>query len=395
MFHVPTKIHYGAGSIQDIRDYNLTSLCVIADPFLLENEVFQDAIKMIEDEGISYEIFSDIVPDAPLEKVVEGVTRLEENEHQAILAIGGGSTLDTAKAIGFFHGVIYKKPEKVMVFAVPTTSGTGSEVTSYVVIKDTKTGVKYPIRDEKLAPDVAILDTNFVMSMPPKITVDTGFDALTHAMEAYVSKNANHFTDVLARDAVKNVCTWLPKVLDMEDPEYARERLHVAACTAGIAFDQAGVGINHSLAHIVGARFGIPHGRANAILLPYVTAYNFNHMKEKKYLDLAEMFGAQGFSEEIKFRNMLKALIRARNKLGVPHSFRDAGVDEEEFKKQLEELAKIAYKDGCTSTNPVLPEISDLEMILCNAYYGDDPLQAPKKFRTSHTVIGRPSPGII
>ncbi|MDO5713159.1 MAG: iron-containing alcohol dehydrogenase [Tissierellia bacterium] len=394
MFHVPTKIHYGSGVIQEIKEYHLKSLCVIADPFLLENQIFQNGLDIIEKEGISYEIFSDIIPDAPLEKIVEGVARLEENGHEAILAIGGGSALDTAKSIGFFHDIIYSQKGKVMVFAVPTTSGTGSEVSSYVVIKDSKEGIKYPLRDERLIPDVALLDTDFVMTMPKQITIDTGFDTLTHALEALVSNKSNKFSDVFAKEAIKNVVEFLPKVVE-KNTRRNREKLHIAACMAGISFDQSGLGINHSLAHIIGARFGIPHGRANAILLPYVMKYNFEHMEDKKYLEVADYFEVEGFSKDIIFKNMIKHLIKMRNTLGIPNSLEKAGVNEKEFMNMLDEISAIAFQDGCTLTNPVEVTIEELKEILIQAYFGNRKGSKMMRSFVNHNVIANPSQGII
>lgn len=374
MFNVPTKIHYGAGALKHIGDYGLKSLCIIADPFLLKTDVFLKGLDLIKQLNIEYEIFSDIVPDAPLEKITEGVGRLEENSHEAILAIGGGSALDTAKAIGFFHGKIYPRMNRVKVFCVPTTSGTGSEVTSYAVVKDTKTGIKYPLSDEGLLPDVAILDTDFVKSMPRSVTVDTGMDALTHGIEGYLAKGADCFTDLFAKEAIRRVWGNLPKAAKDPD-EQTRENLHVAACMAGIAFERAGLGINHSLAHIVGARFHLPHGRANAILLPYVMAYHYEHGQKARYAELAEFLGCSGFSEDLKCRNFIRDVVKLKEELGVPVSFEKAGVDKDEFFKELEEMAEIAEKDTCTTTNPIPVPPKDLQEILTKVYYGKDPLK--------------------
>ena len=273
---------------------------------------------------------------------------------------------------------------KAQLVAIPTTSGTGSEVTSFAVISDKKNNMKYPLADYELTPNIAIIDPQFVMSLPKSATADTGLDVLTHALEAYVSVMASDYTDGLAMKAIQLVFKYLPRAYKngAEDAE-AREKMHNASCMAGMAFTNAFLGINHSLAHKLGAEFHIPHGRINAILLPYVIKYNSSKptkfvsfpkyeyfIADQKYYELAKKLGLKADNVEEGVNSLIEKIKQMNEHLGIPKSIKDAGIDEKEFLAKVDMLADRAFEDQCTTANPRLPLVSELKQIMLDCYYG-------------------------
>ena len=281
---------------------------------------------------------------------------------------------------------VYKFPElgkKAKMVAIPTTSGTGSEVTSFAVITDKEKNIKYPLADYELTPDIAIIDPEFVMSLPKAITADTGMDVLTHAIEAYVSVLASDYTDALALAAIKKVFKYLPKAYADGNDAKAREKMHNASCMAGMAFSNAFLGINHSLAHKVGAEFPISHGRANAILLPHVIKYNASKpdkftiwpknetfIADIRYSEIATLIGRPGKTVEEGVQNLIDAINELMEFMNMPKTFKDCGVDAKQFESRIPELADHAYEDQCTGANPKQPKVTDLEKILKIAFDG-------------------------
>lgn len=276
------------------------------------------------------------------------------------MAMGGGSAIDAAKAISFLYQKIAEK-DKPLCIVAPTTSGTGSEVTNFAVITDSDTHNKYPLVDDKLLPRIAILDPTLVRSVPPQVTADTGMDVLTHAIEANVSTAATDFSDALAEKAIRLVRDYLPRAYRQGEDMEAREHMHNASCLAGVAFNHASLGINHSIAHVIGGRFGIPHGRANAIVLPYVIEFN-SHMHEKHfqtdnraakiYAHIGIIINPGVYAGPQAVRNLTVAINKMNKDLGIPANLREAGVDEKTFMDTVSEMAEIAVKDKCTATNP-------------------------------------------
>lgn len=280
----------------------------------------------------------------------------------------------------------YKFPklgEKTKLVAIPTTSGTGSEVTSFAVITDKKKNIKYPLADYELTPDIAIIDPDLVMTLPKKITADTGMDVLTHAIEAYVSNMASDYTDGLAEKAVELVFDYLLTAYEDGTNRIAREKMHNASTIAGMAFTNAFLGINHSLAHKLGAEFHLAHGRANAIILPYVIKYNATKptkfvsfpkyeyfIADKKYAALAKRVGLKCGTTEEGVKSLIKAIQDLNERLGIPSTLQDEGINEEEFLSKLDELCDKAFEDQCTTANPRLPLVTELKQILLDAYYG-------------------------
>ena len=331
-------------------------------------------------ENSNYKIFEEIVPDPPIETVVAGIETLKNVNPDVIIALGGGSAIDAAKAIMDFSKKILKTSE-VEFIAIPTTSGTGSEVTSFSVITDNQKGCKYPLVSYDLLPDVAILDPELVKTVPNFITADTGMDVLTHAIEAYVSTNSNDFSDALAEKAIKLVFKYLVKAYKNGNDKEAREKMHNASCMAGMAFTNAFLGINHSLAHKLGGEFHIPHGRANAILLPHVIKYNatkpskfaaFPKYKEfvadKKFVEIAKFLGLKANTVEEGVQSLIDAVNNLLVELNIPKTIKECGVTEEAFLAKVDKLSLDAFDDQCTPANPRLPLVEELKEIYLTAF---------------------------
>jgi acetaldehyde dehydrogenase/alcohol dehydrogenase len=314
-----------------------------------------------------------------------------------VIALGGGSAIDAAKGMWLFYEQpdldfqelsmkfmdirkkIIKFPklgQKARLVAIPTTSGTGSEVTSFSVITDLATQTKYPLADYELTPDVAIIDPQFVQSVPPQITADTGMDVLTHAIEAYVSTFASDYTDALALHAIRLVFTWLPQAYHNGGNTKAREKMHNASCMAGMAFSNAFLGINHSLAHKLGGEYHISHGRANAILLPHVIAYNSQKptkfvsfpkyetfIADRRYAEIARELNLEFTTTEEGCRALIEAIRNLMRDLGMPTTIQEMGISEKTYFDSIPRLAEKAFDDQCTGTNPRYPLIRELEEI--------------------------------
>ncbi|MCX7772713.1 MAG: iron-containing alcohol dehydrogenase, partial [Clostridia bacterium] len=350
------------------------------------------------------EIFSEVEPDPSVETIKKGADLMKSFKPDVIIALGGGSAIDAAKGMWLF----YEHPEldfnvlklkfmdirkrvftfpnlgsKAKMVAIPTTSGTGSEVTSFAVITDKDRNVKYPLADYELTPDVAIIDPEFVLSVPASVTADTGMDVLTHAIEAYVSIMASDFTDGLAIKAIQLVFEYLPRAYKNGHDLEAREKMHNASTIAGMAFTNAFLGINHSLAHKLGGEFHIPHGRANAILLPHVVAYNAQKptkfvsfpkyktfIADKKYAEIAKALGLPAKTVEEGVKSLIEAIKNLMKELNVPMTIADCKVDRKLFMLKVPELADKAFEDQCTTANPRLPLVKELEELYMKAYQG-------------------------
>ena len=292
-----------------------------------------------------------------------------------MLAVGGGSAIDEAKAIMHFSRQIKGKSDMTFI-AVPTTSGTGSEVTSFAVITDTLKGVKYPLVDPGLLPDMAILDPSLVKTVPAAIVADTGMDVLTHALEAYVSIKANPFTDALAEKAALTVMKYLVcSYMDKEDST-ARAMMHYASCMAGMAFDKTSLGLNHAMAHNIGGKFKVPHGRTNTVLLPHVLEFNANltdyQQKEfsvaaTKYANLAVLAGLGGVNIRTSVKNLIHQVQKMQKELNMPVNFRACGLTSEDFRREEEALISGALSDACIATNPRSVSRQDIQAILKKA----------------------------
>ena len=358
-------------------------------------------------EYVHSQIFSDVEPDPSFATIKRGVEQMNEFKPDVIIALGGGSAIDAAKGMWLFYehpdadieGMklkfmdirkrTYKFPKlgkKAKLVAIPTTSGTGSEVTSFAVISDKEKNRKYPLADYELTPNVAIVDVDLVMSLPKSITADTGMDVLTHALEAYVSSMASDYTDGLAEKAAELVFKYLRDAYNDGNNKLAREKMHNASTIAGMAFTNAFLGVCHSLAHKIGAEFHLPHGRINAILLPYVIKYNGvkdpskfvsfpkyeYYIADKKYADISRRMNYPAYTNEEGVQSLIREVRKLADDVVIPHSFKEAGIDENEFMAKVDELADMAFSDQCTTANPRLPLVEELKQILIDSYYGKE-----------------------
>ncbi len=407
-FKVPNKIYFEAGSIAYLEKMpNISRAFIVTDESMVKFGYVDKILYHLRkrNEYVHSEIFSDVESDPSFDTIKKGVAMMNEFKPDVIIALGGGSPIDAAKGMWLFYehpeadveGLklkfmdirkrTYKFPvlgEKAKMVAIPTTSGTGSEVTSFAVITDKTLNKKYPLADYELTPDVAIIDPDLVMSLPQKITADTGMDVLTHAIEAYVSNMASDYTDGLAEKAVELVFKNLREAYNNGSNQYAREKMHNASTIAGMAFTNAFLGVNHSLAHKIGGEFHLPHGRINAILLPYVIKYNATkptkfvsfpkyeyYIADQKYADLSRRMNFPAYTNEEGVNSLIEEIKKLNADLGIPSSFKEQGVDEQEFLSKVDMLADRAFEDQCTTANPRLPLVEELKQILIDSYYGN------------------------
>ncbi len=404
-FKVPPKIYYEENSLNYLEDMaDVDRVFLVCDDGMVKlgyAERVIDALKRRQNE-VTIEMFSDVEPDPSTDTVMKGYKKMAAFEPDTIIALGGGSAMDAAKAMWMFYenpdteffGAKQKfldirkrtykiqKHEKATFLCIPTTSGTGSEVTPFAVITDSETGIKYPLADYALTPDAVILDPQFVMSVPKSVTADTGMDVLTHAIEAYVSVMASDYTRALSLQAIRLV---FENLVDstLNPNRENREKMHNASALAGMAFANAFLGINHSIAHKLGGEFGTPHGRTNAILMPHVIRYNakdpqkhamfpkYDYFRaDEDYAEIARVIGLKGETTEELVEALALEINELGKRLGIEMSFKDQGINKDDFDSKVDELAELAYEDQCTTANPKDPLISELKEIMLQAYYG-------------------------
>lgn len=407
-FKIPSKIYFEPNSVQYLRDMKgLNRVMIVADKTIEHLGYVQTVMDQLlaRKENVQVDLFLDIEPDPDIKTVYRGRDAMKSFKPDTIIAIGGGSVMDAAKIMWFF----YEKPEadfndlyqkfidirkrafkygqlgdKSQFVAIPTTSGTGSEVTPFAVISDKENNKKYPLADYALTPTVAILDPNFVLKLPANIAAMTGMDVFTHALESYVSILANDLTDGMSLHAMKLVFDHLPKSVSDSDP-VAREKMHNASTLAGMSFANSFLGINHSLAHKLGGEFHIPHGVANSILLPYVIKYNgekpqklalwpkYNeYVADVKYQNAARLLGLKADTPAEGVHSLAIACHELAIEIKVPTSLKEYGIDEQEFLSKVPALAELAFEDQCTPANPRQAMCKDMEQILIDAYYGNE-----------------------
>ena len=350
-FCCKTEIVSGAGAVEFLAELGAKRLFLVTDPFFAQN----GEAKRIADgaKAQHVELFDKVQPDPSVELAAEGTVRLKAFDPDVIVALGGGSAIDLAKAIKYFG-----KSEKPMV-AIPTTSGSGSEVTGFAIL--THGGIKHPLIDPLLLPDIAILDSDLLMGLPKSLVADSGFDVLSHALEAFAATDGGTVTDCLAREAFSMAYSALP--LSFAGQKEVRLKMHEASCLAGMAFTQAGLGICHAMSHALGGIFHIPHGRLNAILLPAVIGVNAS-CAEKKYAQIARAAGIGGGADAIAVRNLRSGLIRMRRELKLPETLSQAGADIKLVQSESENIVKTALADPCIKTNPVHANESILRQVL-------------------------------
>ena len=407
-FRVPPRIYFKQGAV----GVALRELCVkkkaliVTDKPLFQLGYTKKITDVLEDMGIAYQIFSEVAPDPDTDTVNRALHMARSFEPDVIIALGGGSPMDAAKIVW----LMYEHPEvkfedlamrfmdirkrvcmfpdlgsKAMMIAIPTTSGTGSEVTPFAVITDSATHIKYPIADYALSPNMAIVDPDLVLSMPKGLAAASGIDALTHALEALVSILATPFTDGIAYEAIRLIVDNLAlSVNDGANNPIARENMHYAATMAGMAFAQAFLGVCHSMAHKLGSAYNIPHGIANALLICQVIKFNANdrptkqgtfsqyHYPEgkRRYAKVAEFLNLGGKTDDEKVEKLIKAISKLKADINIPASIKDWGVDEKAFLENLDSLSELAFDDQCTGANPAYPLISEIKQMYLDAYYG-------------------------
>ena len=409
---MPEKVYFKKGcmpvALDELKAYYDKKRCfVVTDRFLFENGYTKPIESKLSEMGIQYTVFSDVQPDPTLANAKAGVKVMDSFKPDSIIAFGGGSAMDAAKIMWLLYEYpdaefsdmamryidirkkVYTFPkmgEKCLFIAIPTSSGTGSEVTPFAVITDESTGVKYPITDYELMPNMAIIDTDNMMTQPKSLTAASGIDAMTHALEAYASMLASDYTDGLAIKAMKLIFEYLPEAYEHGDNVKARDHMANASTIAGMAFANAFLGVCHSMAHKLGAYHHIPHGIANALLINYVLQYNASEKPVKmgtfpqyeyphtleKYADAARALGIDGKDDKEVFKKLLDKLTDLKHRIGIKDSIREYGIDEKDFLKTLDEMTENAFDDQCTGANPRYPLMSEIKKLYLMAYYGKD-----------------------
>ena len=412
-FRAPEKVYVKRGclpvALEELKQVmDKKKVFIVTDTFLFENGYTKCVTDKLDEMGIQHATFSNVAPDPTLACAIEGTKAMNEFKPDTIIAIGGGSAMDAAKIMW----VMYEHPEvdfmdmamrfmdirkrvytfpkmgeKAYFIAVPTSAGTGSEVTPFAVITDEKTGTKYPLADYELMPKMAIVDANMMMNAPKGLTSASGIDAVTHALEAYASMMATEYTDGLAKEALKNIFEYLPRAYEngANDPE-AREKMANAATMAGMAFANAFLGVCHSMAHKLGAFHHLPHGVANALMINIVLRFNAAEVPTKmgtfpqydhphtlrRYAEVAESLGLKGKDDQESLDNLIKAIEELKEKIGIKKTIKDYGVDEKDFLARLDEMVEQAFDDQCTGANPRLPLMSEIKDMYLEAYYGGE-----------------------
>ena len=411
-FRAPEKVYIKKGCLPVALDelknvMDKKKVFIVTDEFLFTHGYTKPITNKLEELGITYTTFSDVQPDPTLASAKEGAKLMDSFKPDCIIAIGGGSAMDAGKIMWVLYEhpeidfmdmamrfsdirkrvyTFHKMGEKAYFIAVPTSSGTGSEVTPFAVITDEKTGIKYPLADYELMPKMAIVDTDMMMDAPKGLTSASGIDAVTHCLEAYASMMATEYTDGLALRSIKTIFEYLPTAYENGQDVVAREKMANAATMAGMAFANAFLGVCHSMAHKLGAFFHIPHGIANALMIDLVLRFNASETPVKmgtfpqysyphtlrRYAEVAENLGLGGNSDEEKLENLIKAIDELKEKIGIKKTIRDYGVDEQEFLSKLDEMSKQAFDDQCTGANPRYPLIEEIKQMYLEAYYGGE-----------------------
>ncbi|MBS4534633.1 iron-containing alcohol dehydrogenase [Clostridium sp. D2Q-14] len=382
-FTIPRDVYFGTNALDHLKDVKGTkAMLVIDSERLIEDGTVSRIQDLLKEARIETTVFSGVESDPSVSTVKKGVEMMTSFEPDLIIGIGGGSPIDAAKAMWIFYeypNLTFKeaaKPfslpelrQKAKFIAIPTTSGTGSEVTSFSVITDNETNIKYPIADYNITPDVAIVDPALVESMPPELVANTGMDALTHAFEAYVSTARNPITDSLAMKSIEMTVKNLINSFNGE--KEARENMHISQCLAGMAFSNAILGIAHSMAHKTGKIFNIAHGSANSIYLPSVIEFN-SKTAGSAYADIAKRLGLDGNTTDKLVKSLIKLVKDFRVAMNMPQTLNEYGLSEDFFKEHLDEISKTAVADPCTGTNPRQISVEEMKKLFETTYYGTE-----------------------
>ncbi|BAF58669.1 MAG: iron-containing alcohol dehydrogenase [Pelotomaculum sp.] len=386
-FRVPRDIVFGWGSLEYLKELEGKRAFIVTDKTMQELGFVDKVKSYLAEAGIESAVFNEVEPDPSRQTVKKGARLMEQFQPDLIVGLGGGSSLDAGKGMWIFYEYPDAKWEDIFVpftgvpklrnkaryVAIPSTSGTATEVTLAAVItnRDVVPNVKDFTLSYEVTPDIAICDPELPSTMPPAVTANTGFDVIVHAVEAYVSVNATDVTDPIALRSAAMAYKWLPLAFANGGNKEAREKMHTASLMAGFTFTNTALGLVHSTAHQIGAEYGVPHGRANAIMLPYVVQYNAP-AAAARYADMAQAFGyasTDPFEGTVKFIDAVRKLQKI---LGIPACLKDAGIKEEDFLKKVDMLTKNAMNDGSTPANPRVPTLAEIKNIFLCAYYGND-----------------------
>ena len=383
-FTLPRDIYYGPGAISELKNLKgyKKAIVVTGGSSMKRGGFLQQVEDVLKETGLEVQLFEGVEPDPSIETVFKGAKAMTEFQPDVIVAIGGGSPIDAAKAMWVFYEYpektfddikepfsMPKLRQKAIFVAIPSTSGTASEVTAFSVITDYSTNIKYPLADFEITPDIAILDNNIPLTMPKKLTAHTGMDALTHAIEAYVATARSDFSDPLALKAISDIYDSI--VASYNGDVEARGKMHVAQCLAGMAFSNALLGIAHSLAHKTGAVFDIPHGCCNAILLPAVIQYNAKVCADR-YADIAKAIGLPGYTDQQLTNALVDSIKELNKKLNIAQTYKENGVSQELFDANADAIAQNAVGDPCTASNPRPINVETMKKVLTCAYTGED-----------------------
>lgn len=382
-FTLPRDLYFGKGSMEVLKELQGKKATVVVGGGSMKRFGFLDTVlNYLKEAGLETQLIEGIEPDPSVETVLSGAKKMQEFQPDWIVSIGGGSPIDAAKAMWVF----YEHPEakfediakpfnipklrnKARFVAIPSTSGTATEVTAFSVITDYKVGIKYPLADFEITPDIAILDPEIAYKMPQTLTAYTGLDALTHATEAFTASLASDFSNPLALQSIKMIKA---NIIDSYNGiETARDNMHIAQCLAGMAFSNALLGICHSMAHKTGAIFHIPHGCANAIYLPYVIQWNRKDA-EAKYAEIARSIGLEGANDTELTDSYIEFIRDLNRQMNVPSSLKEYKIDENEFLANITRISTNAEQDACTGCNPRVTTAADFEKIFTAVYYGND-----------------------
>lgn len=369
-FKIRTEVRFNENALDTLQEFRGHKAVIITDKFMVTSGMI-DIITAKMEGYASIAVFDEVLPDPTTSLIAKGLKFIIDSNADIVIALGGGSPIDAAKAMVFMAEQSEKKDLKLI--AIPTTSGTGSEVTKFAVVTDDTDNLKYPLVDERMLPDLAILDPALVMSAPSKITADTGMDVITHAFEALVSVNNNDASDALAEKSLLLAFKYLPYAYKDGSNVVAREKMHSASCLAGMAFNEVGLGINHGIAHALGAKFHIPHGRANAMLLPHVIRFNA-HLRAcfgaepieaaQRYADIARKIGLPHDNVRIAVESLIDEIKYMLRRMEIPATLWDAGVTKADYLKEKEHIISAALSDACTASNPREVDVATVEKIL-------------------------------
>lgn len=370
-----SQLMFGEGTLEHLKSLKGRKACIVTGGSSMKKSgILQKTIDYLKEAGISSFVFEGVEPDPMFSTVYRGAEAMKQEQPDIIIGLGGGSAMDAAKAMWVYYehpelkalrdivppNPVPKLRNKAILVCIPSTSGTASEVSRSVVITDDDTHIKYGIGDMEMMPDIAICDPEVTVTMPRTITAETGMDALTHALEALVSKRSNYLSNILAKGAARDIILNLPKAYSDGTAMEYREIMLNASLTAGLAFTNVSLGIVHSMAHTLGSYFGIAHGLADAIILPYVMDFNLGAGTAKAaYSELARELGAD---------NLIKVVADLNRFIGIPVNISKLVPDEDSYMKKLEEMSEMALKDGCTKTNPVIPDFEQMKSLFIKIY---------------------------